>query len=76
MFKSLPTPWRQDEAYWNPTLFYESLDVWVALQPVTIENSCMQFIAASHRISDVLFHHTHNNNPRLPVLKSIVHVNI
>ena len=63
--KSLPTPWHQDEAYWDPTLTYESLGVWVALQPVTVENGCMQFIAGSHRTSDVLPHHTQNNNPRI-----------
>ncbi|CAF3810231.1 unnamed protein product [Rotaria sordida] len=62
---SLPTPWHQDEAYWNPTLIYESLGVWVALQPVSIENGCMQFIPGSHRMYDVLPHHTQNNNPRI-----------
>ncbi|CAF4663935.1 unnamed protein product, partial [Rotaria magnacalcarata] len=39
--KSLPTPWHQDEAYWDPTLTYESVGVWVALQSVSIENGCM-----------------------------------
>ncbi|CAF2505623.1 unnamed protein product [Rotaria sp. Silwood2] len=62
---SLPTPWHQDEAYWDPTLFYESLGVWVALQPVSLENGCMQFIAGSHLLFDVLPHHTQNNNPRI-----------
>ncbi|CAF1194711.1 unnamed protein product [Adineta steineri] len=62
---SLPTPWHQDEAYWDPTFTYESLGVWVALQPVSVENGCMQFIAGSHRTSDVLPHHTQNNNPRI-----------
>lgn len=62
--KSLPTPWHQDEAYWDPTLSYESLGVWVALQPVNVENGCMQFVPGSHKL-DVLTHHTQDNNPRI-----------
>lgn len=61
---SLPTPWHQDEAYWDPTLSYESIGVWVALQPVSIESGCMQFIPGSQN-SDVLSHHTQDNNPRV-----------
>lgn len=63
--QSLPTPWHQDEAYWDPKVIYESLGVWVALQPVSVENGCMQFIPGSHRTSNVLSHHTQNNNPRI-----------
>ncbi|CAF1488563.1 unnamed protein product [Rotaria sordida] len=62
---SLPTPWHQDEAYWDPTLSHEALSVWVALQPVSLENGCMQFIPGSYRMFDVLPHHTQNNNPRI-----------
>ena len=64
--QSLATPWHQDEAYWDPTLSYESLGVWVALQPVSVDNGCMQFIPGSHRASsDVLSHHTQQHNPRI-----------
>lgn len=63
--KSLPTPWHQDEAYWDPNLQYESLGVWVALQPVSADNGCMQFLPGSHRTFDVLPHHTQNHNPRI-----------
>ena len=63
--QSLPTPWHQDEAYWDPKLSYESLGVWVALQAVSVENGCMQFVAGSHRTGDVLPHHTHEHNPRI-----------
>src|SRR5437870_4772312 len=30
--KGAPTPWHQDEAYWDPTLAYESLSIWIPLQ--------------------------------------------
>jgi hypothetical protein len=38
------TPWHQDEAYWDPSLDYESLSIWVPLQEATIENGCMWFV--------------------------------
>lgn len=43
------TPWHQDEAYWNPDLDYQSLSVWLPLNPATLESGCMQFIPGSHR---------------------------
>lgn len=43
------TPWHQDEAYWDPRYAYRALSVWMPLQPATLANGCMQFIAGSHR---------------------------
>src|SRR5437588_439736 len=40
--RGAPTPWHQDEAYWDPALDYESLSIWIPLQPATLENGCMQ----------------------------------
>jgi ectoine hydroxylase-related dioxygenase (phytanoyl-CoA dioxygenase family) len=58
------TPWHQDEAYWNPTLDYHALSLWIPLQPATLENGCMQFVPRSHQW-DVLPHHTIGNDPRV-----------
>jgi len=44
-----PTPWQQDEAYWDPAKEYSSLSVWVPLQPATKQNGCMHFVPGSHR---------------------------
>ncbi len=44
-----PTPWHQDEAYWNPGLQYNALSVWMPLQEATLENGCLQFVPGSHR---------------------------
>jgi hypothetical protein len=43
------TPWHQDEAYWDPRYAHRALSIWRALQPATVENGCMRFIAGSHR---------------------------
>lgn len=59
-----PTPWHQDEAYWNPAMEYNSFSLWIPLQPATRENGCMQFVPRSHRL-DVLPHHCINNDPRI-----------
>ena len=39
-----PTPWHQDEAYWDAGTRYNSLSVWMPLQEATLENGCMTFI--------------------------------
>lgn len=39
-----PTPWHQDEAYWDAGTNYHSLSVWMPLQEATLENGCMTFI--------------------------------
>src|SRR5262249_25958331 len=58
------TPWHQDEAYWDPTLDYTAMSLWIPLQEATVENGCMQFIPRSHR-QDVLPHHCIDNDPRI-----------
>jgi ectoine hydroxylase-related dioxygenase (phytanoyl-CoA dioxygenase family) len=59
-----PTPWHQDEAYWNPEFDYTSLSVWMPLQPATLENGCMQFIPGTHEW-EVKPHHSINHDPRV-----------
>lgn len=50
-----PTPWHQDEAYWDAARDHRAISVWIPLQPATRSNGCMQFVPASHR-GDVLAH--------------------
>ena len=70
-----PTPWHQDEAYWNPDLEYRSVSVWIPLQDVNEENGCMQFIPGSHKL-DVLPHQPINNNPRIHGLEVTADVHV
>ena len=59
-----PTPWHQDEAYWNADLDYCSLSAWIPLQEATLANGCMQFVPGTHQWP-VKPHHTINNDPRI-----------
>ena len=59
-----PTPWHQDEAYWDPGLEYQSLSMWMPLQEATRENGCMQFLPGSHRF-EVVPHHPIGHDPRV-----------
>jgi hypothetical protein len=71
------TPWHQDEAYWDPRYAHEAVSIWLALQPVTIENGCMQFVPGSHRgevlphvLVDAASHGLRLREPT-PVLRSV-----
>jgi ectoine hydroxylase-related dioxygenase (phytanoyl-CoA dioxygenase family) len=70
-----PTPWHQDEAYWNPALEYRSLSVWVPLQEATLENGCMQFVPGSHKM-DVAPHRSIGNDPRVHGLEIAADVDV
>lgn len=63
-----PTPWHQDEAYWDPAKEYSSLSVWVPLQPATTHNGCMCFVPGSHRI-EIVPHRPIGGNPLTPGLE-------
>lgn len=45
---SAPSPWHQDQPYW-PSKEAGMLSCWMALDDVTVERGCMQFIPGSHR---------------------------
>ncbi|MCF3649884.1 phytanoyl-CoA dioxygenase family protein [Synoicihabitans lomoniglobus] len=64
------TPWHQDEAYWNPAREYRSLSAWVALQPATLVNGCMNFVPGSHRL-EVIPHRPIGDNPLTPGLEVV-----
>jgi Phytanoyl-CoA dioxygenase (PhyH) len=42
------TPWHQDEAYWDPAYDHPAISIWMPLQPATLANGCMQFVAGTH----------------------------
>jgi len=50
-----PTPWHQDEAYWDPRYEHRALSIWMPLQPATLDNGCMHFVPGSHH-EDVRVH--------------------
>ncbi len=56
------TPWHQDEAYWNPDVYLNSLSVWMPLDEATVESGCMQFIPGSHK-EDLRWHRHIDNDP-------------
>lgn len=51
------TPWHQDEAFRDPRFEYNEITVWMPLQDVTLETSCLYFVPGSHK-APVLEHHT------------------
>jgi ectoine hydroxylase-related dioxygenase (phytanoyl-CoA dioxygenase family) len=55
---SSETPWHQDAAYRPPP--YHSASVWMPLDPVTIESSCMYYLSRSHH-EGVRPHHFHED---------------
>ncbi len=46
--RGAPTPWHQDEAYWNPAFQYQNVSIWMPLQEATLENGCLWFQPGSH----------------------------
>jgi phytanoyl-CoA hydroxylase len=50
-------PWHQDNAYFDWTPLDGVLGVWIALDPATVENGCMQIVPGSHRAGPVPHYH-------------------
>jgi hypothetical protein len=50
------TAWHQDEAYNTQPIPLWAVHFWIPLQPVNVENGCMQFVPGSHR-GGLLPHH-------------------
>lgn len=59
-----PTPWHQDEAYWDPATEYNELSIWIPLQEATLQNGCMVFVPRT-QVEEVLPHHPIGNDPRV-----------
>ena len=47
-FHGAEKPWHQDSAYFDLAPITAVVGVWVALDPATVENGCMQVIPGSH----------------------------
>jgi ectoine hydroxylase-related dioxygenase (phytanoyl-CoA dioxygenase family) len=43
-----PTPWHQDEAYWDPSYRHRAVSIWIPLQPATLANGCLSFVPGSN----------------------------
>jgi len=50
-------PWHQDNAYFDWTPLDGVLGVWIALDPATVENGCMQIAPGSHRAGAAPHYH-------------------
>jgi ectoine hydroxylase-related dioxygenase (phytanoyl-CoA dioxygenase family) len=64
------TPWHQDESFRSPDFEYRELSIWLALQPVTKESGCMQFIPGSNHY-EVLTHQSPGGDKTLHPLECI-----
>lgn len=59
-----PTPWHQDEAFWDGRYDHDGLSIWIPLQPVNELSGCMHFVPKSHR-GEVMRHRTIGGDPRV-----------
>jgi len=65
-----PTPWHQDEAYWDPNYNARALSVWMPLQEATVENGCMTFMPGSHK-QEIVPHQSIGGDTRVHGLEMI-----
>ncbi len=65
-----PTPWHQDEAYWDPQWQYKNVSIWMPLQEATLENGCLWFMPGSHEW-DVQPHQSINGDARIHGLEML-----
>lgn len=54
------TPWHQDGEYW-PIRPLATCTVWIALDPATPENGCLEVIPGSHKDQQLLQHNTNES---------------
>ena len=69
-FSPMPTPWHQDEAYWDAGREYRMLSLWIPLQDVDLDSGCMHFVPGSHRL-DVLPHRPIGGDPEVHGLELV-----
>lgn len=65
-----PTPWHQDEAYWDPKVNYNSVSFWMPLQEATLENGCMQFVPGSQDM-EIIPHQSIGGDTRVHGLETV-----
>jgi hypothetical protein len=63
------TSWHQDTAYAPGEVFPPTAHVWLALQDVTVEAGCMQFVPGSHRAE--VPHRHRGGNPDAAALEAV-----
>jgi phytanoyl-CoA hydroxylase len=63
-FKGSEKPWHQDNAYFDWTPLDGVIGVWIALDPATVDNGCMQIVPGSHL--DGPAPHYHDRDCQLP----------
>ena len=68
-----PTPWHQDEAYWDAGTTYNSLSIWMPLQEATLENGCMVFVPGSHT-QEIVAHQAIGGDTRVHGLEMLQEV--
>jgi len=69
------TPWHQDEAYRADGNFnYRQLAIWMPLQPVDLQNGCMQYLPGTHH-GPLLAHRSPNDNSRVHALECSPYLN-
>ena len=56
-FKGSEKPWHQDNAYFDWTPLDGIIGVWIALDPATVENGCMQIVPGSHQAGPARHYH-------------------
>ncbi|HRK21789.1 MAG TPA: phytanoyl-CoA dioxygenase family protein [Fimbriimonadaceae bacterium] len=71
----VPTPWHQDEAYWDEATLHNAVSIWMPLQEATIENGCMWFLPGTHRLP-VQVHQPLGNDPRVHALELLEEVDM
>ena len=69
-FNDVPTPWHQDEAYWNGRYDHEALTIWIPLQDVAANGGCLEFVPGSH-LGDVRRHRPLRGDPRMHALECL-----
>ena len=63
------TPWHQDAQYW-PIRPLETTTVWIAIDPATRENGCLQVVPSSHQSREI-FPHSVNDSDQLVLNQEI-----
>jgi hypothetical protein len=62
-----PTPWHQDEAYWDPNFDRDAAACWMPLEDATLESSAMSFVPGSHK-APLMHHGFPGNDPSVTAL--------
>jgi len=68
-------PWHQDAAYFDQSPIDAVIGVWIALDPATVENGCMQIVPGTHRSGPVRHYHVRDcqiEDARVAVDRAIV----